>query len=69
MTDISIQTLKSGHSAALAGGLFAGISSFFSILGAARSCAAALEAGRKPDPRHLQRLGIDPRSFAALRDA
>ena len=26
-------------------------------------CASAIEAGRRPDPRSLRALGIDPASF------
>lgn len=36
---------------------------FFDIVAAARSCAGAVERGRKPDAAALQRLGIDPSAF------
>jgi len=36
---------------------------FFDIVAAARSCAGAVERGRKPDAAALRRLGIDPAAF------
>ena len=40
-----------------------GIGRFFSQFGAARSCAAALESGRRPSERALRTLGLDASLF------
>ncbi|HEX2020965.1 MAG TPA: hypothetical protein VGO17_18690 [Aurantimonas sp.] len=43
---------------------FAGrIRGFASIVVHSGRCASALEAGRRPDPRSLRVLGIDPAHF------
>ncbi|MBB4004103.1 hypothetical protein [Aurantimonas endophytica] len=39
------------------------IRGFASIVVHSNRCAAAVEAGRRPDPRSLKALGIDPASF------
>ncbi|WP_203566158.1 hypothetical protein [Aurantimonas aggregata] len=39
------------------------IRGFASLLVHSNRCAAAVEAGRRPDPRSLKALGIDPTSF------
>lgn len=38
-----------------------GIGEFFNMMGSAINAAAAVEAGRRPHPRDLRQLGIDPR--------
>ena len=48
-------------------GLFRQVRSFATILGAARACAAAAEAGHTPAPRDLAALGIDPEAFRGVR--
>ena len=39
---------------------------FASIMVHSNRCAAAVEAGRRPDPRSLRALGIDPAHFGNL---
>ncbi|MEH6718750.1 MAG: hypothetical protein V7704_07710 [Aurantimonas endophytica] len=39
------------------------IRGFATIVVHSNRCAAAVEAGRRPDPRSLKALGIDPASF------
>ncbi|MBP0616887.1 hypothetical protein [Jiella mangrovi] len=39
------------------------IDRFFGQLSAARECASAIDAGRRPPERSLRALGINPRSF------
>ena len=41
--------------------------SYLRALVAARDCAAAVEAGRKPSDEALRTLGIDPASFAEVK--
>lgn len=43
------------------------VGSVFSALAAARACAAAVDAGRKPAARHLNTLGIDPEAMSRVR--
>ena len=40
---------------------------YLRALVAARDCAAAVEAGRKPSDEALRTLGIDPASFAEVK--
>jgi hypothetical protein len=44
-------------------GLFFVIGDFFSTFGSAASASRAVEAGRKPRPSDLKKLGIDPAAF------
>lgn len=39
----------------------------FSTVRSASHVVAAFEARRQPDPKHLQRLGIDPEAFGRIR--
>lgn len=36
-------------------------------LSAARSCALAVEAGRRPDDTALEAVGVDPEAFKTIR--
>ncbi len=49
--------------------LFARFAAVASGLVSARSAAAALESGRRPNDIDLMTLGIDPRAFEAIRKA
>ncbi|NDW06269.1 hypothetical protein [Jiella pacifica] len=44
-------------------GFVAGVVDFFGDVRAARHCAAALEAGRKPPEAALRRLGLNREMF------
>ena len=46
--------------------ILAGISNTIGTVRSASHVAAALEAHRRPDPKHLRRLGIDPKAFMSL---
>ena len=48
-------------------GLFRQVRAFATILGAARACAAAAEAGHAPAASDLAALGIDPDAFRGVR--
>ena len=45
---------------------FAGLGDLLAAFGGAIAAASAVEAGRKPQARHLRALGIDPRAFDAI---
>jgi hypothetical protein len=42
------------------------VGNFFDIFGSAVSASRAIEAGRRPHPRDLKALGINPDSFARI---
>jgi hypothetical protein len=46
--------------------LFGRARAALSVFDAARSAAAAVESGRRPDRGSLERLGIDPEAFIRL---
>lgn len=52
---------------ARAGGFFRGVVAVAEVLGAARACAAAAEAGHRPAKRHLRTLGIGAEAFDGVR--
>ncbi|MCQ0990579.1 hypothetical protein [Jiella marina] len=41
----------------------AGLGSFFEQVRAARACASAMEAGRRPPERAIRTLGLNPDTF------
>jgi hypothetical protein len=47
--------------------LFDRVWAVFEVFAAARSCAAAVEAHRQPDPDALRVIGIDPVQFQRVR--
>lgn len=46
--------------------VFASIAETLRTVRSASHVAAALEGHRQPDPKHLRRLGIDPRAFLSM---
>lgn len=38
----------------------------FAVIGAANAVSAAVDAGRRPQGRHLQTLGIDAKAFERI---
>lgn len=53
----------SQHARSFTGKLAGRIRGFASVVMHSGRCASAVEAGRRPDPRSLRALGIDPASF------
>jgi hypothetical protein len=43
-----------------------GFVEFLDIMGSAIAVASATEAGRRPKPHHLERLGIDPNHYSRI---
>lgn len=60
-----MQTLTAKNVAASnpTGGLFAKVTSFFAVIGAAIRASAAVNARRAPTGTDLRTLGIDPKAF------
>ena len=48
-------------------GFLRGVAAVAEVLGAARACAAAAEAGRRPEKRDLRILGIGADAFDDVR--
>ena len=64
MTAYTLENVETSESKSPAGSI---VLDYLRALVAARDCAAAVEAGRKPTDEALRTLGIDPASFAEVK--
>lgn len=64
MTAYTLETVETSEPKSPAGSI---VLDYLRALVAARDCAAAVEAGRKPTDEALRTLGIDPASFAEVK--
>jgi hypothetical protein len=64
MTAYALENTETSDPKSPAGSI---VLNYLRALVAARDCAAAVEAGRKPSDEALRTLGIDPASFAEVK--
>jgi hypothetical protein len=64
MTAYALETNETSASKSPTGSI---VLHYLRALVAARDCAAAVEAGRKPSDEALRTLGIDPAQFAEVK--
>lgn len=64
MTDYTLDTTETSQPKSAPGSV---VLDYLRALMAARDCAAAVEAGRRPNDESLRILGIDPAAFAEVK--
>lgn len=64
MTAYTLDTPETSQPESAAGSI---VLDYLRALVAARDCAAAVEAGRRPSDEALRTLGIDPAAFAEVK--